>query len=174
MLEKSIKILIFLVSGAIVLLLLAYGISQSDFSKIKKYDEVDSSNPRARMNKHSDLKEHIAKERRYSTKVRIKDGSMASLGDFTISISGGKILTTNISLKYKNKKSNSFLNRKSVEKEIVEKGDILRNSVINVISHNKNTNVANNRMKNEIVKNINNYLSDGEVEDIYFNKFIVN
>ncbi|WP_324170567.1 flagellar basal body-associated FliL family protein [Sulfurimonas sp.] len=174
MLKKSIKILIYLVSGAITLLLLAYGVSQSDFSKIRKYDEIDSSTPRARINTHSDLKDKIAKERRYSTRVKIKNGSMVTLGDFSINISRGKILTTNISLKYKNNKSNNFLNTNNVENEIIEKGAILRSSVINIISHNKNATVSNNKMKNKIVEDINNYLSDGEVEDIYFNKFIIN
>ena len=174
MFNKIVKTLIIFVSGAIILLLLAYGISQSDFSKIKKYDETDNSSPRSRMNVHSELKDNIAKERRYSTKIKIKEGDMASLGDFTINISGGQILTTNISLKYKNKKSNSFLNMDSVEDEILKKGTILRNSVITIISHNKNATVANEKMKKELVENMNNYLSNGKIEEVYFNRFIIN
>ncbi|WP_321778378.1 flagellar basal body-associated FliL family protein [Sulfurimonas sp.] len=174
MFKKAIKTLILFVSGVIILLILAYGVSQSDFSKIKKYDEIDSSNPRARMNTHSDLKDQIAKERRYSIKPKIKNGNMASLGDFTMNISGGKILTTNISIKYKNNNSNNFLNMKSVEKEIIKKSAVLRDSVINVISHSRNASVANRRMKKKMIENMNNYLSDGEIEDLYFNKFIIN
>ncbi|WP_373002525.1 flagellar basal body-associated protein FliL [Sulfurimonas sp.] len=175
MFEKVVKILIGIIITLIIVLLLAYGVSKSDFNNLKKYDENDNSisDVRSRMKSPSKQKEKMAEERYYTTKVRIKDGGMASLGDFTVNISGGRKLTANISLKFKEKKSNSWLGGNSVEDEIVAKGDILRSAVINTISGSKNASVANNLMKKQLVNNINNYLADGEVEEVYFNKFIV-
>ncbi|EDZ62551.1 Flagellar basal body-associated protein FliL [Sulfurimonas gotlandica GD1] len=175
MFQKVVKILIGIIVTLIVGMLLVYGVSKSDFSKIQKYDEKDNSisDVRSRMKGPSEQKEKIAKERYYTTKVKIKEGSMASLGDFTVNISGNRKLTANISLKFKEKKSNSWLSGDSVEEEIIAKGDILRSAVIHTISGSKNATVANNLMKKELVNNINNHLSDGEVEEVYFNRFII-
>ncbi|MDA3909245.1 MAG: flagellar basal body-associated FliL family protein [Sulfurimonas sp.] len=175
MFEKVIRVFIGIIVALIVVLILAYGVSKSDFNNLKKYDEQDNSisDIRSRMQIPSEQKKQIAKERYYTTKVSIKEGSMASLGDFTMNIAGGRKLTANISLKFKEKKGNSWLSGNRVEDEIVAKGDVLRNAVINTISGNKNVSVANNHMKKELVKNINNYLADGEVEEVYFNRFIV-
>lgn len=175
MFEKVVKILIGIIATLIVAMLLIYGASKSDFSKIQKYDEKDNSisDVRSRMKGPSEQKEKIAKERYYTTKVKIKEGSMANLGDFTVNISGDRQLITNISLKFKEKTSNSWLSGGSVEEEIIVKGDMLRSAVIHTISGSENATVSNNRMKKELVNNINNYLSDGEVEEVYFNRFII-
>lgn len=98
---------------------------------------------------------------------------MANLGDFTMNISGDRKLTANISLKYKNKKSNNWLNDNNVEDEIMGKGDVLRSAVINVISNSKNARVTNKDMKKELIKNMNKYLSDGKIEEVYYNRFII-
>jgi len=175
MFQKAIRILIGIIVTLIVIMLLAYGVSKSDFSNIKKYDEKDNSisDIRSRMKAPSKLKVKIAEEKYYTTKVRIKEGGMANLGDFTVNISGNRRLTTNISLKFKEKKGNSWLSGNSVEDEIVAKGDVLRSAVINTISGSKNASVSNSLMKKELVNNINKYLADGEVEEVYFNRFIV-
>ena len=170
--HKIIKTLITIVASLIVLLLLAYGVSKSDFTKIKKYDEKDTSIIRSAA-EPSSVKRSIAKERYYTTKVRIKDGGMANLGDFTLNISGDRKLTANISLKYKDSKGNSWMVGKSVEEEILDKGDILRSIVVNTISNNTNANVSNQRMKKELAEGMNDYLSNGEIEEVYFNEFII-
>jgi flagellar protein FliL len=175
MFNKAIKTLIGIIVALIVVLLLAYGVSKSEFSNLKKYDEKDNSisDVRSRMQAPSKLKQKIAEERYYTTKVRIKGSGMANLGDFTVNIAGGRKLTANISLKFKEKKGNSWLSGNSVEDEIVAKGVILRSAVISTISGSRDASVANNLMKKELVNNINKNLSDGEVEEVYFNRFIV-
>lgn len=175
MLHKVIKITTIIISIIIVVLVLAYGVSKSDFNNLKKYDEKDDSISQIRDNMLAPSKEKIAisKERYYTTTVKIKKGNMANLGDFTMNISGNRKLTTNISLKFKEKKGYSWLSGDSIEDEILDKAAVLRNVVINVISNNENARVTNKKMKEEIVKSLNKYLTDGEIEEIYYNSFII-
>ena len=170
-LEKIIRKAITVIIVLIVLLLLAYGVSKSSFNNIKKYNETDDSK-RLEM-PMSDAKEKMAKERRFSTKVVITEGeNMANLGDFEMNIQGNKKLTMNMSLKFKNTGKDNWFSSKDVKKEIVKKGVVLRSSVIDVLSHHNNTNVNNDKMKTSLINNMNKYLSDGEVEEVYFNEYI--
>jgi flagellar FliL protein len=175
MINKVIKIFTIVTITIIVVLLLAYGVSQSNFNNLKKYDEKDNdlNSVRAQMLTPSKEKIAIAEERFYTTNVKIKKGDMASLGDFTMNISGNRKLTTNISLKFKEKKGINWFGGDSVEDEILDKGVVLRNAVINVISNNENARITNKKMKKEIVNSLNQYLSDGEIEEIYYNNFII-
>lgn len=175
MLKKIIKIFIWALVVALVILLIIFGVSKSDFKNLKKYNEEEYgiNNVREMMQNPSKKKQEIAKERFYTNRVTIKSSTMANLGDFTINIDGDKKLILNISLKYKNKSSNSWLSTNSVENEILAKGDILRDAVINTFSNSKNARVTNNRMKIELAKSINAYLSNGEVEEVYFNRFLI-
>ncbi len=165
MYEKIIKIIIAITATLIILLLLAYGVSKSDFNNLKKYDEKDSV--------RAGLKERIAKEQYYTTKVKIKSDNMASLGDFTLNLSGNRKLTANISLKFKDNENSSWMSGESIQQEILDKGVVLRDAVINTISNSQNARVSNDKMKKELVDNMNDYLSNGEIEEIYFNKFII-
>ena len=165
MFHDIIKKLIIIVVALIVILALVYGVLTSEFTNIKKYDEEDSV--RTMLNKKLDKNKESQKT------IQLKDGNMANLGDFTLNISGNRELTINISLKYKQNKENSWLSGNSVEDEIVKKGDILRSVVISTVSDSKYASVANQGMKKELVSSMNNYLSDGEIEEVYFNKFII-
>ncbi|WP_373035259.1 flagellar basal body-associated protein FliL [Sulfurimonas sp.] len=171
MFEKIIKIIIWIIIALIVILLLAYGVSKSSFTNLKKYDQKDTTIRNSLVT--SAAKEQLAKERYYTTTVKIKDGNMANLGDFTLNISGDRQLTINISLKYKENKGNDWLSGKNVEQEILDKGDALRSAVVSTISNSENASVANTKMKKELVKSMNDYLSDGEIEEVYFNRFII-
>jgi flagellar basal body-associated protein FliL len=171
MFKKLVKIFIWIIVIIILALLLAYGVSKSNFSNLKKYDERDTS---ARTSSVTpSLKQQIAKERYYSTKIKIKDGDMANLGDFTLNISGDRKLVINVSLKFKQNKENDWLSGKSIEQEILDKGDVLRSAVVNTISGSEHATISNARMKKKLVKSMNKYLSDGEVEEVYFNRFII-
>ena len=97
---------------------------------------------------------------------------MANLGDFSMNVNGGKILTANISLKYKDKPSSSFFSSNDTKAEIIQKGAILRSAVINAI-HGSHTTANSDKIKDEIKHNLNQHLSEGEVEEVYFNKFII-
>ena len=168
-LENLIKTAIKVVITLIILLLLAYGVSKSDFNNIKKYDEIDDSKKIEIPSSKEKLK--LAKKRRYSTKVSIGNDNMANLGDFELNIVGNKKLVMNMSMEFKNNQKSSWLSD-NVEDEIVKKGVVLRSAVIDTLSHYNNVNVNNNRMKEDLINNMNNYLSNGEIEEIYFNEYI--
>ena len=161
---KVIKFLITSIITVVILALLAYGVSKSDFNNIKKQNVMKSD---TRLN----IKEKAAQELRYSTKVKMQNNGMVNLGDFTINISKDKKLIANISLKLK--ENNSWEIGNSAKKEISKKGVVLRDTVIKIMSQNHSVHVKNNTMKKEMIREMNKYLSDTEVEELYFNKFLV-
>ena len=167
MYEKVIRTLISVVVALIVILLLIYGVSTSEFTNIKKYDQEDDV--RTMLNKKLSDK----KQPSYKTEVKIQHGNMANLGDFTLTLSNNKQLITNISLKFKDKKSDSWFGGSLAEDEIIKRGDILRSAVIHTLSDDPSINMSNKNMKRNLTNELNNYLSDGEIEEIYFNKFII-
>lgn len=169
MFRKVLQVAIFIIVTAIVLILLAYGVSKSDFSKIKKYDELDTdSNTPV-----SALKAKLIKELYYTKKVKIINNSTANLGDFTVNLSDKDQLVMNISIKFRGQKSDSWLGGDSIKQEILDKGDVLRNSVIYTISNNRYATVKNDALKRKLVQNMNKYISKGEIEALYFNRFII-
>ena len=170
-LENIIKTAIKVIVVFIILLLLAYGVSKSDFNNIKKYDEKDDSQ-RTEL-PMSKQKSKSAQERRFSTKVVISGGDLANLGDFELNIQGGKKLVMNMSLKFKdNNKNKGWFSSSDVKQEIVTKGVVLRSTVIDTLSHYNNVDINNEKMQESLIQNMNNYLSEGEVEQIYFNKYL--
>jgi len=174
MLRKITTILIWLILAALLVLVIFYGISTSDFKNLKKYDEEGyGSTIRDKIQNPSKRKQEIAKELFYTNRVTIKSSTMVNLGDFTINIAGDKKLILNISLKYKNKNKDSWLSTGGAKNEILSKGDILRDAVIHTFSNSNSARVTNSRMKKELVKNINAYLSEGEIEEVYFNRFLI-
>ena len=170
--HKAIKNLILIVLVLLGIAIIIYGVSTSDFSKLKKYDEQDSVISTKNAPPPSKAKQKYAKTLYYSTKVQITGDEMANLGDFSMNVNGGKILTANISLKYKDKKNSSFFSSNDTQAEIIQKGAILRSAVINAI-HGSHTTINNDKIKDEIRHNLNNHLSEGEIEEVYFNKFII-
>jgi len=165
--KKAFRIFIYTILTLIILALLAYGVSKSDFTNIKKYD--DGKDP----NSATGFKTRAAQKRQYSREVKIESDNSANLGDFTISVSNRKKLIANISLTFKENNKYDWLLGKSVNGEIVDKGDILRNSVIQTMSNSGYSNPNNENMKNRLKDNINKHLSNGQVEEVYFNRFIL-
>jgi len=175
MLRKIILSIIWLTLAALLILLIVHGVSTSDFKNLKKYNEEDYGigNVRDNMHNPSKKKQEFAKERFYTNRVTVKSSTMANLGDFTVNIAGDKKLILNISLKYKEKNKNAWISTGAAKNEILAKGDILRDAVIHTFSNSNSARVSNHRMKKELVKNINAYLSEGEIEDVYFNRFLI-
>jgi len=169
-LEKFIKKAIAVVVVLITLLIVIYGVSTSEFANIKKYDKADDS-PRMEI-ESSKEKLEFAKKRRYSSEVKMGTGDMANLGDFEVNVVGNRKLVMNMALKIKNNKDTGWFSSDITQKEIVKKGVVLRSTVIDTLSHYRNVDVNNPRMKEELIKNMNNYLSNGEVKEIYFNQYI--
>ncbi|WP_031347775.1 flagellar basal body-associated FliL family protein [Sulfurimonas hongkongensis] len=175
MLQKIIKIFILLIISVLLVLMIVYGVSNSDFKNLKKYNEEDYgiNNIRDKMQNPSKRKQEFAKERFYTNRVTVKSSTMANLGDFTVNIAGDKKLILNISLKYKEKNKNAWISTGAAKNEILAKGDVLRDAVIHTFSNSNSARVTNHRMKKELVKNINTYLSEGEIEEVYFNRFLI-
>lgn len=160
--NKTKSIIYFILTTIAVGALAVYGYMTSDFSKIKKYDNN---------NIRDDFKSKIAQERHYSTDVKIKNDGMLHLGHFEINISNNKKLIANISLKY-TIPSDIWKNSKA-KKEMLNNGPVIRNIIIETILNKKFNDILNDRIKDEIINNINPYLTNTKIEAIYFNKFIV-
>jgi len=155
--------------GTIIFLLgIAYGIGQSDFTKIKKYDENKAA-IRSDMS-ISKSKQKFAKSRRYSNEVEVFSNGMVSLGDFIINIADSRKLVANISVKYSNDEKWYDLSHESDEMQ--EKSIVLRNAVINAL-YGVTAETNSDKIKDKIKHNLNGYLSTGKVEEVYFNKFII-
>jgi flagellar basal body-associated protein FliL len=156
----------------IVILLLILGIQTSKFSDIKKY-ESDKS-PRDNM---SQTRSSSSNTKDYSMQVTIENDTIANLGDFTFNIAGNKKLVANISLKYKsNTKDNSWFESNSnndVKKEILQKSVILRDAAISTMLGSSRVTADSSRMRKALKETLNNNLSTGKVEEVYFNKFII-
>ncbi len=97
---------------------------------------------------------------------------MANLGDFTFNSGGRTKIVANISLKFKNSKD-SFFSSGSAKEEIQKRGVILRNAIIDTMMDNHGVKTNSDKIKNELLHNINSQLSQATATDIYFNQFIV-
>ena len=168
--RKIIKKAILIVVSLIVLLLVILGLQTSKFGDIKKYDSKKS--PR----------ETVSKIIRSSTKsssgmqVTIESNNIANLGDFVFNISGDRKLIANISLKYKSKKEDGSWfnnNNNEIEKEILKKSVILRDSTIDTMLGSSISTANSEKMRKTVKETLNKNLSNGEVEEVYFNQFII-
>lgn len=163
-----IKKAIIVVGSLIGLLLMTIGVLTSDFNKIKKFDKKDKS---ARQLISSKLQYN----QMHKTDIEIdSNNNTAHLGDFTFNVGEKNILIANISLKFKSNKNNKqwIGDGDDIEQEIVKKSTILKDAVIDTMIGNQYTSADSQGMKREIKRNINTKLSSGEVEEVYFNKFI--
>ncbi len=170
--KKLIKIMTTIVFALIGLVIVILGIQQSDFSNIKKYDKNDKT-PREQM--MSPLKKSTANARRHNRNVAITGNNMATLGDFNFNVAGGKTLIANISLKYKStqKERGWFESGDTIEKEIIQKSIFLRDAAINTMIGNDRATIDSKRLRKDLKKNLNETLRCGEIEEVYFNKFIL-
>ena len=160
---KKIKNIIYTILSLTALIALSvYGYMTSDFSKIKKYDNN---------NIRDDFKSKIAKERYYTTKVKIKNDGMLHLGNFEINIANDKKLIANISLKYTI--PDDIWKNSKAKKEMLSNGAVIRNITIETILNKESNDIFNYKVKNEIIDNINPYLTNTKIEAIYFNEYIV-
>jgi len=166
--KKLIKIMTILIIFLFVAIVVILGLQQSDFGKIKKYDKSSSSGFASLASKGTD-------KTRHDRSVSIQKNNVASLGDFNFNIAGGKTLIANISLKYKstNKSDELFSSEDSIEDEIMAKSVFLRDAAINTMIGNTRATADSKRVRKELKKNLNESLRCGEVEEVYFNKFII-
>lgn len=159
------------VASLIVILLLILGIQSSDFTKLQKYD-IEGKAPRDSI---SSNRYAAASVLRNSMQVTIGSDNQANLGDFVFNISGDRKLITNISMKYKSSgKSGSWLNDKNdMKEEILKKSVILRDSAINTMLGYSMVNANNEVMRKALQETLNKNLEFSEIEEVYFNQFII-
>ena len=159
-----------IIIGVVVLigvLLLVIGVMRSEFGNIKKFD----SGGKSARDMMSNFKPG---GNGYSTSVSIGTSSIANLGDFTFNISSDKKLIANISIKYKqNGIASWFSDDEKIKNEIIKKGTILRDAVINTMIGNTDARADSKKMRTELKNSINSELVEGQIEEVYFNKFII-
>lgn len=158
---KNIVVTVILI---IIVLLLILGVQSSDFSKIKKYDFGKSSNG---------FLQQVSSSKSDSMEVSIVNKNEVNLGDFVFNVLGDKKLIANISIIHKPKNGKTFMDNSG--DEFIEKGAILRDATINAMldSQNFDMSVNNNKIKDAIKNRLNKNLQNSSVEEVYFNKFII-
>jgi len=168
--RKLIKIM----SAAILILLgilvLIMGIQESEFGNIKKYDKKSGDKSFSNM-----VAPGRTDRSRHDQSVKLEGNSRANLGDFNFNIAGDKTLVANISLKYKSTKEEKdwFGDSNDIEDEIIKKSVLLRDATINTMIGNKRATINSEKIRRELKKSINENLTCGEVEEVYFNKFLI-
>jgi len=148
----------------IVVLLLILGVKNSSFGTIKKYDSGGNSK--------RDILKSLSST---SMKVTITNDELANLGEFVFNISEDRKLIANISLRYKaNYDDNSwFSSNDELKREIVIKSVILRDATIDIMLGSSLAAANSNKMRKELRDALNKNLSNGKVQEVYFNKFII-
>ncbi|MCK9453792.1 MAG: flagellar basal body-associated FliL family protein [Sulfurimonas sp.] len=166
---KIIKKAIMLISAIIIILLLVLGVLSSDFTKLKKYD-IAGKSPRETI-----LSQLMPSSINNGMKVSVTGEGSANLGDFVFNISENKKLIANISIKYKpTKKKNSwFSSSNEMQREILEKGVILRDATIDTMLGYTKASANNDTMRRKLKETLNKNLINSEVEEVYFNEFII-
>ena len=166
---KIIKNSIIAVLSLIVILLLILGVLSSDFTKLQKYD-VGGKSPRESLYNRT-----ILSGLSNGMKVSISSDSKANLGDFVFNISGDKKLIANISIKYKPLADDDswFGNSDEIKQEIIKKGVILRDATINTMLGYSAASANNEKMREKLKETLNKTLTTCEIEEVYFNQFII-
>ena len=156
-----------------ILLIMAFGVfayAMYPLKSSKKYDKNMFTN--APDNTMTKGKQKMAQTRRHDTKIRILSNNMASMGDFIFNSGGNTKIVANISLKFQNSKDGWF-NGGDAKNEIVKRGVILRSAIIDTMMDNHGQKSNDERIKAQLLDNINYHLSDATATEIYFNKFII-
>lgn len=159
------------VAALIVILLLILGIQSSDFTKLQKYD-IEGKAPRESISSNKAVPTSVL---RNGMQVTIGSDNQANLGDFVFNISGDRKLITNISMKYKSSKKRGswFSDKNDIKEEILKKSVILRDSTINTMLGYSMVNANNEVMRKALQETLNKNLEYSEVEEVYFNQFII-
>jgi len=166
---KIIKNSIIVVLSLIVILFLILGILSSDYTKLQKYN-VDGKSPRENIYNRT-----ILSGLSNGMMVSIGSDSKANLGDFVFNISGDRKLIANISVKYKpiENEDSWFSNSDEIKHEIIKKGVILRDATINTMLGYSTANANNEKMREKLKETLNKTLTTCEIEEVYFNQFII-
>lgn len=159
------------VAALIMILLLILGVQNSDFTKLQKYD-IEGKTPRESISGNRAAAISVL---RNSMQVTVGKDNQANLGDFVFNISGDRKLIANISMKYKSsgKRAYWFSDKNDMKEEILKKSVILRDSAINTMLGYSMANANNEVMRKALRETLNENLEYSEIEEVYFNQFII-
>lgn len=153
-----------MIIAIIMVLVIIPGVQESEFTKLKKYDE-EKALGEALKNKQT-----FANSRYYQMMGRLEssDAKIFRIGDFTVNVRGSnkQKLVMNISVQY----SDSDL-----PSELQDKNPLVRNAIISVTSDAQYIKSMRGKelLKENIKKELNALLSEGEITDVYFNRFLI-
>lgn len=166
---KILKNTIIIIISLIVILSLVLGVLNSDFSKLKKYDIKTTTS------KVNFFERDASSSLNSAMQVSVISATEANLGDFVFNISGNEKLIANISIKYKpiNETDSWFESSSNAKDEILKKGVILRDATIDAMLGYSAANANSEKMRKKIKDRLNDNLSKLEVEEVYFNQYIV-
>lgn len=160
-LRKILISLMFILSFALLVMILIKLSLESDFAKVstKKLHGSDAGYK---------MKTKYYEELYYSTgfKRNPSNENMVSLGNFTVNVNDNLI-------------HNKLLIKVSIEADedviddIMDRQSVIRNDVIDSIMNLKPAGITQERLSIEIKKNLNNRLKGDVVKNVYFEKFIV-
>ena len=164
-LQKIISVTIaVLILSLILLLVIIPGIQDSQFSKLKKYNTDKSIGEALKR------KQQIADSRYYQTSgfVESEDARIYRIGDFTTNVRGDskKKLILNVSVQYSND---------DLPSELQMKNPVVRNAIIGVCSDAQYLKSGRGKdlLKENLKKELNQVLQEGSIDEVYFNKFII-
>lgn len=164
------KIISILILLGLLIALIIFTIYPTKYATPDKYkNNVFSGGSLPTMTKE---KQKFAQKLRHDAKVRVTSDTTASLGDFIFNSGGKTKIVANISIKFQNSKDDWF-NSDSAKNEISKRGTLLRSAIIDTMMDNHGIKTNNDRIKTQLLENINYNLSDATATEIYFNKFIV-
>lgn len=163
--RKILEIATIAVLSLIIILLLILGIQSSNFTMSREYNV--GTKPQKVITAYRAL--------RNGMQVTIVDDSIANLGDFVFNISGDRKLVANIAIKYKSTKNDTYFfnNQDDVKNEILKKSVILRDATINTMLGYSIADPNDEEMREKLRDTLNKNLANSEIEEVYFNKFII-
>lgn len=164
--KKTIKIISIIILILIVALLLIVAMKGSNYGSLKKYDTA--SKPKQMMGGFTSS--HVAK-----SKVTIVGDGVANLGEFTFSLSDDRWLEADISVKYRShvRDNSLFGSSDKTGNELIVKSDILRDAAITTMLGDLVDTANSDKIKESLKETLNKKLYNGEIEEVYFNKFII-
>lgn len=152
-----------LVVGLVVILVIIPGVRDSEFSKLKKYDNENAEGQALKK------KQQMLDKWQYDMRGGIEsaEAKIYRVGDFTTNLRGStKKLILNLSLQY---------SHDDVPTELKSKNPMIRNAVISTCSDAQYLQSRHGKdlLKENLKRDLNKIISDGEITDVYFNRFLI-
>ena len=153
-----------MILAIVLVLVIIPGVQDSQFSKLKKYNTEESLGEAL---KH---KQQLADSRYYQTTGHVEspDAKIYRIGDFTTNVRGNskKKLILNLSVQYSDSDTPA---------ELKSKNPVIRNAIIETCSDAQYLQSLRGKelLKQNLKEALNGIISEGEVTEVYFNRFII-